>query len=111
MDYDELMKSKRDIVLNTTALSDLFTIGVYETQHSSVVFNSDQYAIIGCDLKNLRTVRRAIKSLVEIEKCRVLCVSEVALAYMATEDADAVLKWSSVLSPGKSARLLHQSEP
>jgi tRNA wybutosine-synthesizing protein 4 len=103
VDYDDLMASKRDIVLNTPELRDLFDVGLYETQHRSVLFNSDQYTIIGCDLKNVKTLKRAIKSLVEIDKCLVLCVAEVSLAYMATEDADAVLAWASTLSRGKSA--------
>jgi hypothetical protein len=100
------MKSKRDIVMNTPELKELFTIGIYETQHNSVVFNSEQYSIIGCDLRNLKSLKRAIKSLIEIDKCLVLCVAEVSLAYMATDDADAVISWSSQLSRGESCLLL-----
>jgi hypothetical protein len=101
------MKSKRDIVLNTPELRDLFTVGIYEAQHNNVLFNSDQYSIIGCDLKNLKTVKRAIKSVSEIGKSLVLCVAEVSLAYMATEDADAVLAWSSILSSGRQICAQH----
>jgi hypothetical protein len=102
VDYDDLMKSKRDIVLNTPELCDLFTVGVYEAKHNNVLFNSEQYGIIGCDLKNLKTLKRAIRNLVDIKNAVVLCVSEVALAYMATPDADAVLAWCSTLSKGTS---------
>ena len=105
VDYEDLMKSKRDIVLNTPELRDLFTIGAYETQHNNVLFEGDEYAIIGCDLKNLKTLKRAIKTVVDLEKSLVLCVAEVSLAYMATEDADAALAWSSTLSPGRHAGL------
>lgn len=99
-----MMNSKRDIVLNTPELIDLFTVGVYEAKHNNVVFNSEQYGIIGCDLKNLKTLRRAVRTIVDIKSAIVLCVSEVALAYMATEDADAVLSWCSILSKGTAAR-------
>ena len=96
------MKSKRDIILNTPELKSLFTMGIYEAQHNNVLFEGDEYAIIGCDLRNLKTLKRAIKTVVDgdISKSLVLCVAEVSLAYMATEDADAVLSWSSTLSSG-----------
>ncbi len=105
VDYEDLMKSKRDVVLNTPELRDLFTIGAYETQHNNVLFEGDEYAIIGCDLRNLNTLKRAIKTVVDLDKSLVLCVAEVSLAYMATEDADAVLTWSSTLSSGRLAHL------
>ena len=96
------MRSKRDIVLNTPELRDLFTVGAYETQHNNVLFEGDEYAIIGCDLRNLKTLERALKTVVDLEQSLVLCVAEVSLAYMATEDADAVLTWSSTLSSGNT---------
>lgn len=105
VDYDDLMKSKRDIILNTPELKDLFTVRPYETQHNNVLFEGDEYAIIGCDLKNLKTLRRAIRTVSDLDNSLVLCVAEVSLAYMATEDADAVLAWSSTLSSGTYACL------
>ena len=95
------MKSKRDIVLNTPELKTLMTMSESEVQNKSILFNSDQYSILGCDLRNLKRLRQLIDAVVDLDpQCLVLCVAEVSITYMAVEDSDAVLAWSSRLSSG-----------
>lgn len=101
IDYDALMQSKRDIVLNTPELDNLFTKHDISEQHPSILYHSDEYSIIGCDLKNTKRLEHLIKKVVDVEQCLVLCVAEVSITYMATVDADAVIAWSATLSPGE----------
>ena len=95
------MESKRDIVLNTPELRDLFTLRDPPSSKGNVMFHSDQYSIVGCDLKNLKRLKELVRAVVDVEKCLVLCVAEVSITYMATVDADGVLAWCTRLSPGK----------
>ncbi len=101
IDYDALMESKRDIVLNTPELHDLFTVRDPPSSKCNVMFHSDQYSIVGCDLKNLKRLKELIRAVVDVEKCLVLCVAEVSITYMATVDADGVLAWCTRLSSGE----------
>ena len=101
VDHEALMSSKRDIVLNTPELKNLFTMNESEVQNRSILFNSDQYAILGCDLRNLKRLRQLIHAVGDVDpSCLILCVAEVSIAYMSVEDSDAVLAWSSRLSSG-----------
>lgn len=99
IDYDELMVSKRGIVLNTPKMKDLLKINEEPTS-SGVLINSEEYVALGCDLRNLKKLGKLVKSVVDIENCIVLCIAEVSITYMATEDADALIAWSSTISPG-----------
>ncbi|RMZ88369.1 hypothetical protein DV736_g4403, partial [Chaetothyriales sp. CBS 134916] len=93
VDYDALMESKRDIVINTPELSNLFTVRDPPRPRSGILYHSDQYSILGCDLKNLKRLKDLVTAVVDVDQCVVLCVAEVSITYMATPDADAVLSW------------------
>jgi tRNA wybutosine-synthesizing protein 4 len=103
VDYNALMESKRDIVLNTPDLCDLFTQRQPPEGKNGILFHSDQYSILGCDLKNLKRLKDLIRSVVDVKNCLVLCVAEVSITYMATIDADEVIASCTTLSPGKAA--------
>ncbi|RMZ80227.1 hypothetical protein DV738_g2770, partial [Chaetothyriales sp. CBS 135597] len=90
VDYDALMESKRDIVINTPELSSLFTVRDPPGQRSGILYHSDQYSILGCDLKNLKRLKDLVTAVVDVDQCVVLCVAEVSITYMATPDADAL---------------------
>ena len=100
VDYDKLMESKRDIVLNAPELCGLFTLRDPPNNRGGIMFHSDQYSILGCDLKNVRRLKELVKAVVDVERCLVLCVAEISITYMATVDADAVLSWCTSLSQG-----------
>ena len=111
IDYEKLMESKRKIVLDTAELNRLFNLTEDPTERDGVLLSSDKYYILGCDLRNPKRVDRLIKSLVDIENSVVLCVAEVSITYMAPEDSDAVLKWTSGLSSDVTFCLLEQRSP
>lgn len=95
------MISKREIIFNTPQLKDMLSISAHVEHESGIVLDSNEYAAIGCDLRNLARLERLMKSIVDIEQSLVLCVAEVSITYMASEDADALIRWTSSLSPGK----------
>ena len=93
------MMTKREIIFNTPQMKDMLSATNAELQ-DGVVFDSLEYAGIGCDLRNLRRLERLINSVTDIEHCLVLCVAEVSITYMSTQDADALIHWTTTLSPG-----------
>ncbi|ETN42197.1 uncharacterized protein HMPREF1541_04138 [Cyphellophora europaea CBS 101466] len=111
IDYEKLMESKRKIVLEASDLAKLFRPNHASPPNDGVLLDSDKYYILGCDLRNPKKIGRIIKSLVDIQNCIVLCVAEVSITYMAPDDSDAVLAWSSTLSPDVTFCLLEQRSP
>ncbi|OAP62679.1 hypothetical protein AYL99_01906 [Fonsecaea erecta] len=111
VDFEELMISKRDIILNTPKMRDMLSTTPDKESMKGVVLDSDVYVAIGCDLRNPPRLERLLKSVVELDQCLVLCIAEVSITYMATEDADALIAWTSTLSPDVTFCLLEQQSP
>ena len=101
VDFEELMISKREIILNNPRMRDLLSSHANQPLAKGVLLDAEEYAAVGCDLRNLRRLERLLKSVVDIEQCLVLCAAEVSITYMATEDSDALIAWSATLSPGE----------
>lgn len=100
VDFEELMISKREIIRNTPRMKDLLSVNAEVPQENGIVFDSEEYVGIGCDLRNPRRLERLLKSVVDIDDCLILCLAEVSITYMAPEDSDALIAWTSTLSPG-----------
>lgn len=100
IDFEELMISKREIILNTPKMRDMLSINSDPPSEKGVILESEEYVALGCDLRNLRRLERLLGSVVDIEQCLVLCLAEVSVTYMATKDADALIEWTTTLSPG-----------
>jgi tRNA wybutosine-synthesizing protein 4 len=101
VDFEELMGSKREMIFNTPQMKDMLSETRATGLELGLVFDSAEYAGIGCDLRNLPRLERLLHSVVDIEQSLVLCIAEVSITYMSTEDADALIYWSSTISPGK----------
>ncbi|KAJ9604400.1 tRNA methyltransferase ppm2 [Cladophialophora chaetospira] len=111
VDFEALMMTKREIIFNTPQMRDMLSIPTDEEPQEGIVFDSAEYAGIGCDLRNTRRLERLIKSVVDVEQCLVLCVAEVSITYMSTEDSDALIRWTAGLSPDVTFCLLEQQSP
>jgi len=105
VDYEELMISKREIVLNTPKMRGLIRLKEDATPGDGIQLQSEEYVALGCDLRNIKKLDRLVKSVIDVEQCLVLCIAEVSITYMATEAADAVIAWSATLSPGKACSI------
>jgi len=96
------MISKREIIRNTPKMRDLLSINTDMPQEKGIMLDSEEYVAVGCDLRNPRRLERLLRSVVDLDDCLVLCVAEVSITYMAAEDSDALIAWTSTLSPGKT---------
>jgi tRNA wybutosine-synthesizing protein 4 len=99
IDFKELMLSKREIILNTPKMKDLLSNPTVPVEND-VLLDSEEYAAIGCDLRNLKRLERLMKTVVDIDQCLVLCIAEVSITYMSVDDSDSLIAWTTTLSPG-----------
>lgn len=91
-------------MLSTPELLGAFT-GLREAEKLAkpVVFESDQYVQIGCDLRELETLRQGLVSAVgDFAECEFIFVAEVSITYMETQGADEVIRWASTVGDGES---------
>jgi hypothetical protein len=96
VDFPDLIERKRQTVEATAELKGAFTgVKPVTDLKAPIVFESDQYVQIGCDLRQLETLRKALESVTDVENCSFLFVAEVSITYMETEGADGVIKWAS----------------
>ena len=101
VDYEELMISKREVILSTPKMKSLLTLDDERSSDSGVILDSNEYVAIGCDLRNIQRLNRLLRDVVSLEKCLLLCIAEVSITYMLPDAADAIIAWSARLSPGR----------
>lgn len=65
-----------------------------------VYVRSDRYLALGCDLRDLKTLERLLRSEIDATNASFLFVAEVSITYMPTPDADSVIRWASTLEDG-----------
>jgi tRNA wybutosine-synthesizing protein 4 len=96
IDFPDLMGRKQTTVLSEPQLlQPLTNLETFDT--GTVLLKSDQYAQIGCDLRDLKALRVAISEVVDVSTAAFLFVAEVSITYMETEAADALIQWASAL--------------
>ena len=102
VDFPDLIERKRKTVLGTPELIGAFT-GVREAGElvKPIVFQSDQYVQIGCDLRDLKTLRQGFETVLgDLTQCEFIFVAEVSITYMEREGADEVIRWASTVGDG-----------
>ncbi|KAF4465286.1 leucine carboxyl methyltransferase 2 [Fusarium albosuccineum] len=112
VDYPDLIRKKRAIVLATPQLRDLLGpdpfISSNDTDH--LLLRSDKYCQIGCDLRELDSLRKCLESFLSLSDCSVLFVAEVSVTYMDTASADILIQWASSIGQAEFC-LLEQILP
>ncbi|TVY41335.1 tRNA wybutosine-synthesizing protein [Lachnellula subtilissima] len=93
IDYKELMLKKRDMVNRTPELKEFFTN--VELLEGDILLRSDQYLQIGCDLRDLDTLDKALASAFDFKEIEILFVAEVSITYMDAHYADNLIEWAS----------------
>ena len=99
VDHGELMKTKTEIINRTPQLRGLLSNVRADTATSSILLHSDQYVAIGCDLRNLSELDRAIKAVLTPDTA-ILCVAEVSITYMELQNSDSLISWAAGLPNG-----------
>jgi tRNA wybutosine-synthesizing protein 4 len=103
VDFPDLIERKRQTVTSTPELLDMLT-GVREKEGFTkpIVFESDHYVQIGCDLRDLKTLQQGLTAAVgNFSECEFIFVAEVSITYMETDGADEVIRWASTVGGGK----------
>ncbi|KAF1838075.1 LCM-domain-containing protein [Decorospora gaudefroyi] len=104
VDYPQLMERKRDRMLSNALLRDaLLKTKLRSSPYPEppVYLSSDGYMALGCDLKHLETLERALRAELNISTASILFVAEVSVTYMPVEDADALIQWASTLEDAR----------
>ncbi|KAG5749106.1 hypothetical protein H9Q69_011561 [Fusarium xylarioides] len=112
VDYPDLMLKKRAIVLGTPQLHELLgdSPAIGEKVTDQILLRSDKYCQIGCDLRELESLRNCLESFLNLAECSVLFVAEVSITYMDTFSADALVQWASSIGQAEFC-LLEQILP
>ncbi|CZT04273.1 probable leucine carboxyl methyltransferase 2 [Rhynchosporium graminicola] len=99
IDYRDLMLKKRTVVQSTNELNSMLTGA--KVSENDVLFTSDQYIQLGCDLRDLQALGRVLASVIDIENCTILFTAEVSITYMNVEASDALIHWASRLTEAR----------
>lgn len=67
----------------------------------AVLMSTSNYIALGCDLSDVTTIDRLLKS-VAAEESSIFFLAEVSMTYMDVAAADAVIKWASKFAYGAS---------
>jgi tRNA wybutosine-synthesizing protein 4 len=108
VDYPDLMRKKREIVLQTPQLRELLgsEVTTSESDNDPILLKSDKYCQLACDLRELEAFRRVLDSLVPLAEADVLFVAEVSITYMDTVSADELIQWASSIGQGTTDSIL-----
>lgn len=68
IDYRDLIIKKRMVVQNTSELNSMLTN--VEVSEGDVLFRSDQYLQLGCDLRDITNLERVLQDMVDIKNCK-----------------------------------------
>ncbi|KAH8728730.1 hypothetical protein GQ44DRAFT_757142 [Phaeosphaeriaceae sp. PMI808] len=101
VDYPQLMERKRDRMLTNSLLRDALLGTTLRGSKLPVYLRSQQYMAIGCDLRDLDILEKALRFELDISSSSVLFVAEVSATYMPVADSDALIRWASTLEDAR----------
>ena len=93
------MVRKRDIVQSNKELFEVLTT-VETRDEGSILLSSDQYLQLGCDLRDLSSLTRALAGAIDLDDCTILFIAEVSITYMSVEASDALIQWAGGFREG-----------
>ena len=94
------MVKKRDVVQSTAALNSMLA-NIKTLPDGKILFRSDEYIQLGCDLRDLDGLEKVLSSVVDIHQSLILFTAEVSITYMDLPAADALIKWAATLPHGR----------
>lgn len=90
------MLKKRTVVMDTPELNTVLS-NIHVEDNGDILLGSDQYFQLGCDLRDLNSLDKALGQVIDIQDSIVLCTAEVSITYMDTKTADALIAWAGAL--------------
>lgn len=105
IDYPDLIIKKVHTIRETPQLVELLTDPeIYDPPLNHVHYSSPEYLAIGCDLRDLETLKDIFNTHDLISKA-LFFTAEVSLAYMDRVAVDELLAWIATLPDGKAISL------
>lgn len=109
VDFPDLIRNKREVVLNTPELVSHLSSVASEDADSHVFLRSNAYYQVGIDLRHVAALEAALASIVDVPNCFFIFVAEVSITYMETSAADTLIQWASNIGQGETQALSSSS--
>lgn len=93
VDYPLLMAKKCSTVLATPELMNMLKNPTLANK-DGIMFQSDQYVQVGCDLREISTLSKILQSILNTKDSLVLFTAEVSITYMRPPYADSLIEWA-----------------
>ena len=106
IDYRDLMLNKVNIINSTPQIKELLGNVRAHANGGSMIFQSDRYSAVGCDLGDTNLLDRALQDLPWLRSSSVLFVAEVSITYMEVRTADRLIEWAAKVGSGKPNQTL-----
>ncbi|KAF2658749.1 LCM-domain-containing protein [Lophiostoma macrostomum CBS 122681] len=104
VDYPQLIERKRNCMFHDDLLRDVLLKSNVRSCQSPVYLRTDKYFALGCDLRDLTTLERVLKT--ELDPgCALLFVAEVSITYMPVKDSNKLIRWASTLENARFCML------
>jgi tRNA wybutosine-synthesizing protein 4 len=101
VDFPQLIKKKLEIMKNEPVFKELFNADIGQTpSHASILYESEKYCAIGCDLGHHNEVQRVLRDRLGLDCHSVLFIGEVSIVYMPPREATDLLELTSKFSDG-----------
>lgn len=113
VDYPQLMRRKVETIDKTEQLRTLLPNLTKSSKPDGVLLNSDVYAAVGCDLRDLGSLLQSLREILNEDnhEVAILYVAEVSVAYMDLESSQAVFEWVATTFEDVRFCLLEQHLP
>lgn len=111
VDFPELIARKIEVISHTPQLRDLLKLPSMSSQGDASLLRSEHYVALGCDLADPKRLNEALKNVVDLQSCQIVCVAEVSMTYMDVAAADSLLRWASLCNDSMLVRTVAVNLP
>lgn len=102
VDYPDLIKRKLEIIQQDSTLRKFLDdeLPLLADASSKIIFRSQSYCAVGCDLSNLSSLNKIFLETLEISNSEIMFVAEASITYMSVSAADTLIRWASSFAQG-----------
>jgi tRNA wybutosine-synthesizing protein 4 len=90
VDFPDAVRKKCDVVKSRPELTEVLT-GLEQTEDAHLLLRSDQYCLVGCDLRDVAVLDAVLAKCVPKPSGGILFIAEASITYMEVDAADALL--------------------
>lgn len=71
-----------------------------EDEDENIIFSSESYLAVGCELTEVDVLYRIFNEIVQIQDCEIMFLAEFSTTYMPDHDIEALLQWTATFENG-----------